>query len=138
MVDGRMVFDRDQELEKLNVVNVEVTNPELNNAIDLAQLNLLVEEDDMLGFSVWHTEGGHSPVELGPGSKFTPEPINEAFSVLAKEGYRYIRPARSIYWKNTDSNYWIQWTSKDNKRVLWAFDPELNKAVEILQVRSKS
>jgi predicted amidohydrolase YtcJ len=137
MVDGKVVFNREEELGKLEVEKVEVTNPELQSAIDIAKLNLLVKEDKMIGFSVCDAEQEHTGY-IEPGSHFAPEEVNKAFSVLLDKDFFYLKPARSIYWEKDNQNYWIQWTAKDDVRVLWAFDPELNKAVEILQVRSKS
>ena len=57
--------------------------------------------------------------------------------IILMNGYRFARPAREIYWKGTDANYWIQWTVKDNVSVLFAYDPVDKKAVEVLQVREK-
>ena len=31
----------------------------------------------------------------------------------------------------------IQWTLKDDVAVLWDFDPEVGRALEILQIREK-
>lgn len=42
-----------------------------------------------------------------------------------------------IHWAKTNSDYWIQWTVKDDAAVLWAYDPEAKKAVEVLQVRER-
>jgi len=135
VLDGRVVFDRAVEEGKLNVVKVEVTNPNLQNAIDIKNLNLLVSEE-VLGPDVCEEEAFHNE-QFGPGSRFAPEEVNNAFTALASEGYYFLYPARAIYWKKDDMNYWIQWTSKDDVTVLWAFEPEANKAVEILQVREK-
>ena len=50
-------------------------------------------------------------------------------------GQRYARPAREIYWAKDDTSYWIQWTlTSDDIDVLWAYDPEAKKAVEVLRV----
>lgn len=136
IVDGRLVFDRKQELAGQDVITVEVTNPDLKNAIDIAQLNLLVAEEEMLGFSVCEAEGEHSG-GVTPGSQFAPEQINKAFAGLATDGYFYVRPARSIYWEKDDMNYWIQWTIKDDTEVLWAYDPQTENVVEVLQIRKK-
>jgi hypothetical protein len=60
-----------------------------------------------------------------------------AFASLLEQGYRFARPARQIVWKD-DGKYWIQWTlQKPGTAVLWAYDPDAKKVVEILQVRDK-
>jgi len=135
MLDGRVVFDRAEEEGNLNVVKVDVTNPNLQSAIDIKNLNLLVSEE-MLGPDICEEESFHDE-EFGPGSKFAPKEINTAFTDLAKEGYAFLRPTRSIFWEKDNMNYWIQWTRKDDVTVLWAYDPEVDKAVEILQVHEK-
>jgi hypothetical protein len=63
--------------------------------------------------------------------------VTLAFGNLTNQGYRYARPARTVHWKKTNTNYWIQWTLKNDMAALWAYDPEQKKAVEILQVREK-
>jgi len=135
VLDGRVVFDRAEEEGKLNVVKVEVTNPNLQSAIDIKNLNLLVSEE-IPGPDICEEETFHEE-QFGPGSKFAPENVNQAFSALTGDGYYFLSPARAIYWKQDDMNYWIQWTLKDDAAVLWAYDPEAGKAVEILQVRDK-
>ncbi|MBD3857696.1 MAG: amidohydrolase family protein, partial [Acidobacteria bacterium] len=128
---GKVVFNRAEAVEDLDVVKIEITNPDLQNAIDTAELNLLV--DDELG------GGGHSCLGLdhtvGPGARLASDEVTKAFASLSDQGHRFARPARTVYWKNTDSTYWIQWTVKDEVAVLWAFDPEAGKVVEVLQVR---
>ena len=136
IVDGRLVFDREQELAGQDVITVDVTNPDLKNAIDIAKLNLLVAEEEMLGFSVCEAEGEHVG-GIAAGSQFAPEAINKAFASLAADGYFYVRPARSIYWEKDDMNYWIQWTVKGDTEVLWAYDPQTEAVVEVLQIREK-
>jgi len=129
---GQLVFDRQAALEELEVKKIQITNKALDNAIDAAELNLLVEDD-------WG--GGHQCFshdrEVKPGAKMAPAEINDAFAILSEKGYEYVRPARTVYWKNTDSVYWIQWTTKEDVVTLWAFDPELEKVVEVLQVNEK-
>ena len=72
------------------------------------------------------------------GAQAAPKEVNEAFASLAANGYHFVRPARKIYWKNTDTDYWIQWThDKDEVAVLWAYDPEAKKPVEVLRIREK-
>ena len=41
--------------------------------------------------------------------------------------------------RKTKNDYWIQWTrtKDDNTAILWAYDPELKKVVEVLRVREK-
>jgi len=133
VLDGRVVFDRAEEEGKLDVVKVKVTNPNLQSAIDIKNLNLLVSEE-VLGPDICEEEAFHEE-QFRPGSKFAPEKVNNAFSSLEKEGYNFLYPARAIYWQKDDTNYWIQWTRKDNVTILWAYDPEKKKAVEVLQVR---
>jgi len=135
VLDGRVVFDRAEEEGKLNVVKVEVTNPNLQSAIDIKNLNLLVGEE-IPGPDVCEEEAFHEE-QFGPGSKFAPENVNQAFSALTGDGYYFLSPARAIYWKKDDATYWIQWTLKDDVTVLWAYDPEADKAVEILRVKDK-
>jgi len=135
VVDGRVVFDRAQEEGKLAVVNVKVTNPNLQSAIDVKKLNLLVSEE-VLGPDICEDEVVHE-MEFGPGSQFAPEKANQAFSALAQQGYFFLKPARAIYWQKGDMSYWIQWTRKDDVSTLWAYDPDADKAVEILEVREK-
>ncbi len=133
VLDGRVVFDRAEEEGNLNVVKVEVTNPNLKSAIDIKNLNVLVSEE-ILGPDICEDEAVHEE-EFGAGSRFAPEEVNKALSELSKEGFYFLNPARAIYWENDDMNYWIQWTRKDDETVLWAYDPELDKAVEILKVQ---
>jgi len=130
---GKAVFDRAEAIEDLDVVKIEITNADLQNAVDAAELNLLVDDD------LWG--GGHSCFvydrEIDPGARLASNVVNEAFASLSDQGYRFARPARTVYWKNTDSTYWIQWTIKDDAAILWAYDPETSGVVEILQVRDK-
>lgn len=135
VVNGRSVFDRAEEVSELDVVKVDVTNPNLQDAIEIEQLNLLVE-DELLGFSACSAEEEHY-LQVGPGSKFAPEEANQAFAALAGKGYAYARRARAIYWEQDDTNYWIQWTLKDGAAFLWAYDPETGQPVEVLQVRQR-
>ncbi len=135
VLDGRVVFDRAEEEGKLNVVKVEVTNPDLQSAIDVKHLNLLVSEE-MLGPDVCEDISTFEE-DVGPGSSFAPENVDAAFSAIPKEDYYFIAPARAIYWPKDKEYYWIQWTKKDDVAVLWAYDPEADKAVEILQVTEK-
>ena len=135
MFRGRVVFDREQELRKLEIVEMEITNQELDNAVDAAELNLLVTHQFALGGCRCF---GLSPNLIEPGSNRAPEEVNEAFAALPKDGYyRFVRPARTVRWKKDGHAYWIQWTIKDDVAVLWAYDPEERKAVEVLQVRKK-
>jgi len=63
--------------------------------------------------------------------------VNQAFATLSGRDYRFVRPARKIHWKQNGEDYWIQWTMKDDTAVLWAYDPETKKAIEVLQIRDK-
>ena len=56
LVDRRLVLHRAKALGELDEVKVEVTNPDLQSALDIEQLNLLVE-DETLGFSAWDAQG---------------------------------------------------------------------------------
>lgn len=135
VLDGRVVFDRAEEEGKLDVAKVNVTNPNLQSAIDIKNLNLLVSEE-VLGPDICEDESTYER-EFGPGSQFAPEQVNEAFSELAEQGYIFLKPARAIYWQQDDTNYWIQWTRKDDVTILWAYDPDTDEAVEVLQVKEK-
>uniref|UniRef100_UPI003D0F7550 amidohydrolase family protein n=1 Tax=Vibrio sp. TaxID=678 RepID=UPI003D0F7550 len=137
MMDGQFTFDRAAELGKKEIVSVKVTNPALQAAVDVKLLNLLVKDEMSGGMRVCGDQQVNNDPASHAGSPFAPDEVNMAFASLLKQGYIYARPARAIYWKNTNSNYWIQWTLKDDVSVLWAYDPEQNKAVEILQVREK-
>ena len=133
IVDGKVVFDRAEEVEELDVVKVEVTNPDLQDAVDIAALNLLVSDE--LGYSMKKCCGvAH---QIGPGAGGAPDAANVAFGKLLEDGYRFARPAREIQWKD-EGKFWIQWTLKQpGTAVLWAYDPIEQKAVEVLQVREK-
>lgn len=129
---GRTVFDRSEEMKKLDIIEIEITNKELDNAIDAAELNFLIEDD---------IAGGHHCFanlhEVKAGSINAPDEVNEAFAQLSDLEYAFVRHARKIYWKNTDSHYWIQWTMKDDIPELWAYDPDLEKLVAVLKVMQK-
>jgi len=135
VLDGSVVFDRAAEEGKLNVVEVKVTNPNLQSAVDIKNLNLLVSEE-MQGPDICEDIQIYEE-DFGPGSNFAPEKVKKAFSALTGEGYYFLNPARAIYWAQDDTNYWIQWTRKGDVAVLWAYDPEAGKAVEVLQVKEK-
>jgi hypothetical protein len=133
IVEGKVVFDRAEEVEDLDIVKIEVTNPELRSAVDIDALNLLVSED--LAFSGKKCCGVAQ--QVGPGAQSAPDEVNVAFGNLLNDGYRFARHAREIKWKD-EGTYWIQWTLKQpGVAVLWAYDPEAKKAVEILQVSEK-
>lgn len=136
IVDGKVVFDRNEAIEELNVKKIEVTNPSLQRAIDIEQLNLLVDDEDVR-FSVCEPDGHHHDIETDAGSHFAPQAVNQAFAKLSENGHKFILPARAIYWEKDDANYWIQWTTKNDIKTLWAYDPEMNAVVEILQVSEK-
>jgi len=132
MVGGKTVFDRNMEEAQLEIIDVEITNKELDNAIDAAELDLLIG-DEIYARSCGCFMTGSSDREQ-PNA---PDPVRAAFGALQRKGFEYARPAREIYWKNTDSHYWIQWTIKDDDAILFAYDPVDEKAVEVLQVREK-
>ena len=135
VVGGKVVFDRDLEEAKLNIVDINITNQALDNAVDAAELNLLIEEE--LYFSRVCRCSGGTPHTIGPGAVSAPDEVNEAFASLLKAGYRYARPARQIRWQEK-GDYWIQWTlQKPGTAVLWAYDPDARAAVEVLRVREK-
>ncbi len=136
IMDGNFTFDRAEKLAKKDVVKVEVTNPDLQSAIDVEALNLLVQSEINRGGSpiCGDQDKNDAPSDV---NVFAPDEVNKTFAVLPGKGYKFARPAREIYWKKDDKNYWIQWTLKDKVAVLWAYDPEAKKAVEILQVRDK-
>jgi predicted amidohydrolase YtcJ len=133
--NGREVFDRTTAVNALEVVDIDITNESLDNAVDAANLNLLVEDE------LWNGGQGCLPStrDAWPqaGAKSAPGDVNEAFARLEQQGYEYVRPARTVYWEREDTNYWIQWTVKDDAAVLWAYDPVDKEIVEVLQVREK-
>jgi predicted amidohydrolase YtcJ len=134
VLNGKVVFDRAEAISALDVVDINITNKDLDNAIDAAELNLLVEDE------LWGGAGCRcfpSDITVYPGAKSASEEVNESFATLSDKGYRFARPARTVFWKADSSTYWIQWTVKDETRVLWAYDPELKEVVEVLQVRAK-
>jgi len=138
MVDGRIIFDRAKEIAKKDIVKIEVTNPALQEAIDIEQLNLLVTDELHGAFNnPWcnDVDDAYGPDE--GALRFVPEDARTAFSKLPNQGYTIARPARAIHWGKDGQTYWILWTLKDEAAFLWAFDPKAGKAVEILQVRDK-
>ncbi len=128
-VGGQLVFDRTAEESKYEVVDFEISNKSMDNAIDAANLNLLLQ-DEMAYGGCCH---GHE-MEIVPGSLLASQEINDAFAVLKESGFDFLRPARSIYWKDNDTYYWIQWTIKDGTKTLWAYDPDLKEAIEVLKI----
>ena len=134
VVGGDVVFDREEAEADLEVVDIEITNRELDNAVDAAALNLIVKEE-FVGASCRCC--AIRPPSLRSGSAAAPDPVNRAFGALEKEGYEPARPARQIYWEKSDATYWIQWTLKDETATLFAYDPEVGEAVEVLKVRER-
>lgn len=132
--NGKVVFSREEAVGKLDIVKVEISNPDLKNTVDSAALNLLVEDE------LWGGGGcGCCALmqRVGPGATSAPDEVNVAFGALLNDGYRFARPARQIAWKE-EGKHWIQWTlQKPGTAVLWAYDPDAKTAVEILQVRDK-
>jgi predicted amidohydrolase YtcJ len=132
---GRRVFDRNAAVAALDVIEVEITNPNLRDAVDADDLNLLVEDDRCNGGCTCFSK--LRQVGVPPGSVDAPAEVTLAFGNLLESGYRFARPARQVDWKD-EGTYWIQWTLKrPGTAVLWAYDPEAKEAVEILQVREK-
>jgi hypothetical protein len=132
---GRVVFDRAKAIEKLDILKIEITNKDLQNAVDAAELNLLVEDEHWGGACTCFANARQAGI--APGARRAPEAVNKAFGSLLIRGYKFARPARTVYWKSTDATYWIQWALKDDAAVLWAYDPVEKKAVNILRVRDK-
>ena len=139
LFEGEVVFDREAAVDALDVVEVQVTNDELKSAVDAADLNLLFETDiaQLWGGGNAHVHWGEDPVDIEAGNAEAPATINASFSTLLEEGYQFARPAREVYWQQTDENFWVQWAVKDQVASLWAYDPEAEQVVEILQVREK-
>lgn len=133
-MDGRTVFDRSKEVGGLDVVKVKVTNPDLQKAVDVERLNLLAVEE----LQRMPVCGGVHEVVVTPGSAFAPEKVDQAFGAIPDDTFdRFVDPARKIHCAPHKTDYWIQWTMKDRAATLWAYDPEIKKVVEILQVREK-
>ena len=132
---GNVVFDRLQAIEELEVVEVDITNDDLQNAIDATELNLLVDDELWGGSCSCFGEARNAGIPAG--AKRAPTEVNEAFASLAEQGYAFARAARTVYWKSTDTTYWIQWTLKDDVAVLFAHDPATKQAIEVLRVRDK-
>jgi hypothetical protein len=131
--DGKVVFNREEAINNLDVVKIEIANPDLKNAVDSTALNLLVEDELSGGGGCGCCAAAR---QVGPGARSAPDEVNAAFGALLGDGYRFARPARTVLWKD-DATYWIQWTVKGDATVLWAYDPKERKAVEVLQVRDK-
>lgn len=137
MMDGNFTYDRAEEVAQKEVIKVEVTNPDLQEAIDIEQLNLLVIDELHGNFYPVCKHGDDHDHGPDVSLRFVPSDVRKTFSGLPDQGYDFARPARAIHWDRDDQTYWIQWTLKDDAAVLWAYDPEAGKAVEILQVRDK-
>lgn len=130
IVEGKRVFDRTVEENKLDIVDFDITNENLNNAVDAADLNLLLHTEDF--------GGGHKCIvdNLNPiaaGNPQAPTAINNAFALLEDAESDFLAPATQIEWK--DENYWIQWLEKNGAKSLWACDPVEEKAIEILKIK---
>jgi len=138
MMDGKYTFNRASEIAEKEIVKVKVTNPALQSAIDIEQLNLLVTDELHQAFNDPWCKGEDDPYCPDEGAlHFVPKDARAAFSKLPDQGYIFARAARAIHWKNDEQTYWILWTLKDKAAILWAYDPEVKKAVEILQVKDK-
>ena len=130
---GRTVFDRESAVAALDVTKFEITNPDLKGAIDAADLNLLVDKGLSKGGCSCFTKLRQSGIL--PGATGAPDEVNVAFGRLMNQGYRFLRHAREIKWKD-ENRYWIQWTIQTNgTAVLWSYDPVEKKPIEVLQVR---
>jgi hypothetical protein len=133
--EGEVVYDRLSTLRSLNVIEIDITNSELDNAIDAAELNLIIEGDLGTVVTGQCSHSVHESVEAG--NIKAPEEINISFEKLHNKGLHFARSARKIYWKNTDRFYWIQWTvDDDDVKTLWAYDPDSKDVVEVLKVSS--
>jgi len=137
MMDGNFTYNRAEENAKKDVVKVEVTNPALQEAIDIEKLNLLVIDELHGDFYTVCKHGEDQYLHPEAALRFVPEDVKKAFGGLPDQGYEFARPARAIHWGKDGQTYWILWTLKDDAAVLWAYDPEAGKAVEVLQVREK-
>lgn len=126
---GRTVFDRRAAEAALDVAKIEITNRDLQNAVNAAGLDLLVKKELPAGRCCLV----HDRI-VAAGATSAPAQINAAFADLIAQGHRFARPAQSIFWQSTNSTYWIQWTVKDDVAVLWAYDPDACEVVEILRV----
>jgi hypothetical protein len=128
LFEGEVVFDRTATIEALEVVDIEITNKDLDDAVDAAELDLIIQKD-----LAWGAKGqcfpGADHSSIGPGSKNAPEVVNRAFGALESKGFEYARHAREIEWKKDNTKYWIQWTVKDDTAILWAYDPDLSPPV---------
>jgi len=136
LFEGEVVFNRAATIEALEVVDIEITNKDLDNAVDAAELDIIIQKD-----LAWGAKGqcfpGADHSSIGPGSKNAPEVVNRAFGALELRGFQFARHAREIEWKKDNKKYWVQWTVKDDAAILWAYDPDTSKVVEVLQVREK-
>jgi len=138
MMDGRFTFDRAAEVAQKEVIKVKVTNPALQNAIDIKQLNLLVTDELHGAFNNPWCNDVHDVYGPDEGAlRFVPKDAKAAFSKLPDQGYTFARAARAIHWQKDGQTYWILWTLKGDTAVLWAYDPKGGKAVEVLQVSDK-
>jgi len=90
---GRIVFDRQEAINELVITEIKITNKDLDNSIDAAELNLLVEDELMVSSSC-----GCNNIDskIYPGARSAPDEVNQAFASLADKGYRFLLPARTI------------------------------------------
>ena len=135
LFEGEVVYNRKAALDKVEVFDVEIANKDLDNAVDAAELDLIIEDD--LKYEVNGRCSHGIASDIKPGHPSAPSEVNAAFANLHDNGHEFARPAREIHWKKTDSNYWIQWTYKDEHAVLWAYDPLVEDVVEVLKVKEK-
>lgn len=130
---GKVVFDRAIEISALDIIEIEIINEDLRNAIDEADIDLLIDNDSWSGGRSWIEHD----LTIEAGAVNAPDDVNKAFATLSAKGFEYIQSARSVFWQQTEQYYWIQWTMRDEIAVLWAFDPELQAVVGVLQIKEK-
>jgi hypothetical protein len=130
--EGEVVFDRSAAIERHKVVQIEITNKAIEEAVDVADLEIFIEDDLRYGTESRHLHGMEA--EISAGNVSAPTNVNKAFAALEADGYRFARPARQIQLPKVGSGFWIQWTVKDDITTLWAFDPSAGAVVEVLRV----
>ena len=77
-----MIFQLPQ-IERLDVVEIEIKNKDLDNAVDTAELDLLVKEE-LYGASCGCFAVG-TPHLVAPGAASAPDEVNETFGALLGE-----------------------------------------------------
>jgi len=133
--EGQVVYDREAAIGALEVFDIEITNKDLRGAVEAAELDLLVHDQQWGGACACVSGARH--MRIPPGASRAPALVTQAFASLSRRGYRFARPARTVHWKPDDSTYWVQWVLEDDGAALWAYDPVAKEAVEVLKVREK-